>query len=389
MKRSLRIVRVMPFFHLRRGGSVAQALATCSELAARGHDVRVVTSDLDQPAEVARNAWSTRDGFRVWYGKVGLLGRAPPYWQPQLRDPIAACMADADVLCLHVGLTATNSLARRLAVRHAVPYVYNAEGALCPTRLRDKALRKRVFLALFERRTLRDADAIQAVTQKEANDALALGADVSCVHVIPNGVALPTTRTTRETARARLGWPTDEFVILFLGRLSEMKCPDVLLEAAASLLGPGRARLVLAGPDDGMAQLLRARAAQIGVLDRVHLPGLVVGDERENLWSAADVFVLPSRSEGLPLGPLEAAARGLPAIVTRACNLPEIAIEDAGAVVDEGVGPLRAALAEIAGDVNSLRRRSENARSMVGRHFAIGTVVDRLENLYAQLAGRS
>lgn len=388
MKRPLRIVRVMPFFHLRFGGSVAQALATCAELAARGHDVRVVTADLGQPPEVPRDAWSTRDGFQVWYGRVGALGRVPPYWQPQLRAPLAACLPGADVLCLHVGLTMTNSMARRLASRHAVPYVYNAEGALCPTRLRDKALRKRVFLALHERRTLREAAAIHALTQKEAHDAVAQGADPHRVHVVPNGVALPAASPTRAAARGRLGWADDEFVILFLGRLSAMKCPDVLLEASSALLASGRARLVLAGPDDGMAARLRERAAQLGLLDRVHLPGLVTGGARDDLWSAADVFVLPSRSEGLPLGPLEAAARGLPSIVTRACNLPEIASHDAGLVVDDGVAALQAALADVAGNVESRQRRAQNARDMVARHFSLGAVVDRLESLYAQLAGR-
>jgi glycosyltransferase involved in cell wall biosynthesis len=385
MSRRLRIVRVMPFFHASHGGSVTQAVATCRELASRGHHVRVVTSDLAQSAAVPRDTWIERDGFMVWHARVGAFGRVPPYWQPELARPLATCLRDADVLCVNVGLSLTSSLARRLAARHAVPFVYNAEGALCPTRLRDKSLRKRLFLWLHERRTLRVAAAIHAVTTKERDDVVAQGAEPSRVHVIPNGVALPAQPVLRAVARERLGWPANDFVMLFLGRLVAMKGPDVLLAAAVPLLRQGNARLVFAGPDNGMAAALARAAATNGVAERVHFAGVVEGAMTRDHLAGADVFVLPSRSEGLPLGPLEAAAHGLPLLVSPECNLPEVAQCDAGSVVANDATALGRALAEIAGDVELRHRRAQNARRMVAQHFALATVVDRLEGLYTRL----
>lgn len=384
----LRIVRLIPFFHHRWGGCVAQGFATSAALAARGHHVRVLTADIEQPPEVPRDAWVPRDGYQVWYARVGALGRVPPYWQPQLAAPLRTCLRDADVLCVNVGLSLTGAMARKLARGAGVPYVYNAEGALCPVRLRDKALRKRAFLALFERRVLRDAGAIHAVTRKEAADVVAQGADAARVHVVPNAVVVPDGASSRAAARAALGWPADEFVILFAGRLVAMKAPDVLLAAAAPLLRDGRARLVFAGPDDGMVAPLREQAQALGVVARVHFAGLLTGADLVAHWRGADVFVLPSHSEGMPLAALEAAANGLPLIVSEACNLPEVAACNAGAVVRVTTDDVRRALLELAGDVELRSVRAENARSMVVQHFSLPAVVERLERLYAQLAAR-
>ncbi|MCR9248217.1 MAG: glycosyltransferase [bacterium] len=387
MTSGLSIVRVMPFFHLRRGGSVAQAELTCAELGRRGHRVRVVTSDLDQARDIPRDEWFARDGYEVYHASVGKLGRMVPYRQPELHRPLSEACETANLLCTNVGLSWTGALTRRCARAAGLPYVFNAEGALCPVRLRDKRLRKAAFLTLYERRTIREATAIHALTQKDEADAIRQGAVPERVHVIPNGVELPSSPPDRDAARARLGWDGDDFVVLFLGRLTAMKGPDRLLAAALPLLRANRARLVLAGPDDGMANTLTRRAAEHGVLDRVALPGLVTGRERADLWSAADAFALPSASEGLPLGPLEAAAHGAPLLVSPACHLPEVAEFDAGAIVEPDVDTLRAALTELADKPELRQRRSANARRMIAEHFALARVVDRLEALYREVCG--
>ena len=386
MSAPLDIVRVMPFFHLGRGGSVAQAQASCAELARRGHRVRVLTSDLEQAPGVPRDRWLQQDGYDVFYARVSGSGRVPPYRQPGVAHALQHCLPEADVLCLHVGLTMLHARAARMAERSSTPYVYNAEGALCPTRLRDKRVRKAAFLRLFERAVVREADAIHAVTDKEAGDMIAQGAAPNRVHVIPNAVSAPTETVSRTGARRRLGWREDEFVVLYLGRRTAMKSPDVLLEGALELLGQGKMRLVLAGPDEGMAAQLAAIAERHGVADRVAQLDTVVGGQRLDLWSGADLFALPSLSEGLPLGPLEAAAHGLPLLVSPQCNLPQVAEYDAGRIVPVDHVAVGNALAEFVADRETLRRCADGARRMVAEEFALTEIVTRLESLYRELS---
>ena len=119
------------------------------------------------------------------------------------KENLHAALDGADVLCLNVGLTLLNRTAARLAERTGVPYVFNAEGALCPTRLRVKRLRKAAFLRCIERPLLRGAAALQATTAREASDLEQQGADPSRIRIVPNGVVMPAAESTTDRVEQR------------------------------------------------------------------------------------------------------------------------------------------------------------------------------------------
>jgi glycosyltransferase involved in cell wall biosynthesis len=132
--------------------------------------------------------------------------------------------------------------------------------------------------------------------------------------VLPNGVDVEAWRpdeAVRTTVRRELGLK-DEFLWLASGRLEPVKDYPTLLRAMADL--PTSARLVVAGAGWQESEL-RALTRNLGLEQRVHYLGFVPNVCR---WmQAADGFVLSSRWEGLPLGLLEAAACGLPAVATQ------------------------------------------------------------------------
>lgn len=384
--RPLRIVRALPFFSARHGGPVGQARATSRGLAARGHRVVVVTTDLGERDD-DRGAREEVDGCTVVRLPARGLSAVPPYALPRGgRAALASAAADADVLVGNVGLTLWNARLAALASERGLPFVYNAEGALDPVRLAEKRLRKLAFVRCCERGVLARATALQAVTAAERADLIALGADPARVHVIPNGVEAPRDLPTRAAARAALGLPADAVIVLFLGRVHPLKGLDLALAAAAPLLRTdGGRRFWVVGPDDGALADARRRARELGVGAQVAFAGAVAGDERWRWLAAADVFALTSRSEGLPNAALEAAAAGLPLWLSTACHLPEVAAGNAGGVAEPEILPLRAALQPLLDDAALRRRRGENARAMVREHFALERVVDRLEALYMGL----
>lgn len=389
----LRIVRVMPFFRPRYGGSVTHGMAVSARLAERGHDVRIVTTDLGVENGVPRDRWVEESSYRVIYRSTRAVHRIAPYYTPILRAPLSAELAAADLLCLNVGLTMTNVLARRLAKPLGVPYVYNAEGSLCPERLRIKRLGKSLFLRLYERDVLRDAAALHAVTTKEARDLESLGADPRKIHVIPNGVELGAGRDVASGTpfRQRFGVPPDARLLLFLGRLHAIKGIELLLAALDRLRAAlPDAWLVVAGPDDdGTRGRCERLARRLGIDDRVRFAGPVYAERKRAALCAADVLCLPSATEGLPLAALEACAAGLPVLLTPGCNLPEVQAFRAGLVVARSVGAIADGLREMLGSSDTLREMGEAARRMVERHFAIDHVVTRLEELYHEIAARS
>ena len=99
---------------------------------------------------------------------------------------VACNLGEADLLHLSVSFTHMNILGRRLARARGVPFIYTPRGCLDPIRLRERRWSKRAFLALFERRIIRDADALHVLTEQEREQVTSQGGDPGRCFVIPN-----------------------------------------------------------------------------------------------------------------------------------------------------------------------------------------------------------
>lgn len=269
-----------------------------------------------------------------------------------------------------------------------MPYIYNAEGALDPVRLRQKALGKALFLRLYERPLLRAAAAVQALTEVDAGFAVRQSAAAGRVHVIPNMVDVAHWAQPADGKAFRAGHalPPGATVVLFAGRLHALKGLDLLLTALLPALQKRRDLLLaIAGADDGAGAQLQSAADNAGIGAQVRLLGELPATALPAAFAAADLFALTSRSEGLPVAALEAAAAGLPLWISDACRLPEVRQFDAGAVASCDAEALRAAVQPLLADADRRRRCGQNAARMVRERFGIDAVAGRLEALYAEV----
>ena len=150
------------------------------------------------------------------------------------------------------------------------------------------------------------------------------GVDAARLQVIRNGVDTERFRPLPPAeARARLGLSGDP-LLLSVGHLVEVKGHDLTLEALARLAPqwPG-IRLCFVG-DGPLRQSLQARAAALGVADRVRFAGAVPNDQLAAWYSAADLLVLASRSEGWANVLLESMACGTPVVATAVGGTAEV-----------------------------------------------------------------
>jgi poly(glycerol-phosphate) alpha-glucosyltransferase len=146
--------------------------------------------------------------------------------------------------------------------------------------------------------------------------------------------------------------------------------------------------LVIAGPDEGgHLEEIRALASSLGILDRVSFTGLVQGEEKVRLLHSADVFVLPSFSEGLPMSVLESLACGVPVVVTRESNVGDLTADGAGWECGASVDSLAEALgkAVLASDAERAERGAAGRRAVEAR-YAWPSVVRELERACAAYA---
>lgn len=181
---------------------------------------------------------------------------------------------------------------------------------------------------------LRGADGVVAVSQELADRVVDLGADPGRVRVIIDGVDREVFRPgDRAEARAALCFLPDTRHLLFVGNLVSVKGIDVLLDACARLpAGVGPWQLHLVGEGELRGELAR-RADRAGIGDRVLFHGGRPHHELPTWFRAADLFVLASRSEGIPNVLLESAACATPFVATRVGGIPEIAAFGASRLV--------------------------------------------------------
>lgn len=221
---------------------------------------------------------------------------------------------------------------------------------------------------------LAGADAITVVSQK-MYDTLGAMADIDMdrVHLVPNGIDPDFWHPApepRPQGRTMMG----------AGRLEVVKGFDILVAAFAKIAQDfPDARLVIAGKG-ARGEDLRQQVAAAGLSDRVDFLGLLDREALRAAYHDADLFVMPSRSEGFPIALLEAMATGLPFVAANVGGVREIATEQSGnCVPPEDVAALSHALAV------ALGRTDLQAAGQAARQRAAGFSVKQAECRYVGL----
>jgi glycosyltransferase involved in cell wall biosynthesis len=295
-----------------------------------------------------------------------------------------------DVLHLH-GVWETALVAAAAAARGAGrPYCVTPHGMLDPWCLQQRALKKRVALALAFGRMLNGAAFLHTLNTDERDLLGPLGLRAPA-EVIPNGVflseidPLPAPGTFR-AAHAELG--SDPY-ILFLSRLHFKKGLDHLADAFAAVLKAiPTARLVVAGPDDGEREPFERRARDRGVAARTHLVGPLYGRDKIAAYVDASVFCLPSRQEGFSVAITESLACGTPVVISPECHFPEVRDAQAGLIAPLDPALIASELLRVLGDASLAKRMSAAGRRLVEERYTWPRIAQVCVDAYGRHASR-
>lgn len=295
---------------------------------------------------------------------------------PRLRTEIRAFRPDV----VHLHSTKAGLIGRPVARSAGVRVLYTPHGTSWHYTGRVVG---RIQLAL-ERLLRRLTDGLLAVCPEEARAFVdEVGFPSARVRVIRNGVPLPSRArlgAERRRVRAAHEIPGDETWAVFVGRLTREKGLDVLLHALEAPVGLGGLLVVGEGPERDALEALATRAS---------LPVRFCGyhEDVSGFLAAADVFVQPSRSEGLPFSLLEAMAHGLPVVCSDVGGMRS-AVGDGGRVVPaDDPRALATSLRRMARDGDTRRALGEAARSRVAREFGVGGMMEALHEAYDEACG--
>jgi glycosyltransferase involved in cell wall biosynthesis len=246
-------------------------------------------------------------------------------------------------------------------------------------------------LSLYPRRSRRTiealcgAEGIVAVSHDLKERIVAHGADPDRAQVVYDGIDSKRFHPgPQDLARARLAGELEARgpLVLFIGNLLPVKGLDVLIEAFARLAGQGAqftGILIGQGP---LRSKLEDQIARQELRGRVKLLGPRPHDQLPDWYRAADLFVLPSHSEGVPVVLLEAAACGTPFVASRVGGIPEIAHLGRSRLVP--AGDARALAQAILDSLAERTRPAQDARDAVRSHSeAVSDLVDFFERILA------
>lgn len=367
-------------------------------LGARGHTVRVLTSDLRRefpwerlPANVPRRettAFGTVERLPAW----SLPG---PLHYPFLRGFARALdRSGAEVVHVHTYGTQQVAIADRHRRRRGVPYVLAAH--FHPITSMQGGGARRRLRRFYDRRiggpNLAHASRLLVESREEERLLRQLGHPLPPVRVVPPGYTPLPAPPPPGTFALRYGIPGP--YVLFVGRLAPNKGLRELVEAFAALAHDDPAvTLVLVGDDGGVeaevVRQARARDLERRIVRTGYVPddALLAGAFRD-----AGLFVLPSEYEAFGLVLLEAMAQGTPVLSTRVGGIPEF-VEDGKAgrlVPPHDDFALAEALRALWADPEARRRMGAYGRDTVVPRYSWDGLVRELEGIYREvLDGRS
>jgi D-inositol-3-phosphate glycosyltransferase len=316
------------------GGMNVYVRALASALAHAGVQVDVLTraEHAEQPPVIV-----VEPGFRVLHVEAGPRAPVPRSQFPELVGPFTDAARDAMERCgtrydvVHANYWVSGAVGHRLKHELGLPLVttfHSLERVKAEVGLDDEvALRPRV-----EAEVVRCADLVIASTADEREQlVLHYGADPERIEIVPQGVdAALFAPADRAEAKRALGLGSAP-VLLFVGRIQPLKGADLAVRSLAAMSDRRAVLLVVGGPSgpDGEVELARLRAlvAELGLESRVRFVPPQPHERLARYYQAADVCVVPSRSESFGLVALEAAACGTPVVASNVGGL-QVVVDD-------------------------------------------------------------
>jgi len=383
--RSLNLVMGSGSLYAKSSGPYLAVKGLADTLGRLGHEVTVIGT---------RDRWRSPQPSEYGSARAMAFGQVGPYslhYAPGLGRWLDRAALPADIVSLYGLWLHSNHRLAKWAVGRNTPYLIAPSGNLSPVALNISRWKKKLSYHWFGRDLLARVSVFQALAPGEVDDIRSYGLKQPIV-LIPNGVDVREHPEAEEKANAIRARFDSEKILLFLGRLHPIKGIDMLLTAWSAL---GRAkegwRLAIAGPDNGSHKAqLEAMVRELNIGESVTFVGPQHGEDKAAWFMASDLFVLPSRSEGFAMTPLEALSFGKPLLLTTACDFPQARLAGAALEVEPTATAIRQGLQDALSMTDDQRRAmGEIGYRLVCKQFSQETIAQELTKVYHWMRGEA
>ena len=350
-----------------------------------GHIIDLMEGQPEQNCEV-HFAYSPRrvdDYFqkRIETLPLDLLTQIPmrrlPHWSDiAASKAILRCIHEHGPFdIIHAHSTKAGGICRIGTIKTQASIVYTPNGIYSMNMTSNAVLRRAI--QFVECRLAKQSDAIVAVSPEEQQHMVRIGLPADRIHMVPNGLR-PISWPSRASVRMQLGIPEDQLLFGFLGRLVAQKNPQLLLRAFAIVKDIPAIRLVIVGVGD-LESDCRQLARELKIEDQIYWLGYRTAPEA---MPAFDVFMMPSRYEGMPYVMMEALSLGLPVVATPVGGTSLAIQNDENGFIVPFDSPEAMANAMRSLSKDNIRATMSTAALHKSRDFSVDLMVERTNDIY-------
>ena len=362
------------------GGTAERILQLSREFPKVGIDSEVLTLDLGLTEDILKTL------------KTGSVHSVPclseRFFLPSITlntlNTIKNSVRNVDLIHIMGHWSIINALAYIFARYFKKHYVFCPAGTLI-IHGRSKII-KHIYNLIIGKSIIKNASAYIASTKDEVEIINKNGGINRKIKIITNGIEsnnLPVFNDNSFRSKYKLG---DAPFLLFIGTFSSIKGPDLLLKAFKRLQHSFPSyHLVFAGKSRGMLKDLKKYVKTSDLEGKVHFIGFLDNIDKFHAYHAADLLVVPSRSEVISMVALEAGLASTPVLITDKCGFNELSKINGGVVVAATVEGIERGLINIFSDIDKLKLMGRNLRKYVIKNFIWETIIDKYIRLFNQI----
>ena len=391
----MKILHVAHFFYpcLSAGGVVNASYQIASKQA-EDNEVKVITSDsCKERLKFPKGRYDVDvNGIKVDYFrnlsnrfKLATMLDTPLYAPFRIKN----CIRDYDIVHIHEHRQTLAILAAHYARKNNIPYIVQAHGSVLP--FFQKEGLKNLFDKAFGFRILHNASCVFALTEVEKEQYMKMGVEEERIEIVPLGINLEEYENLPEHGqfRSRFNICDDDKLILFVGRLHEIKGLDLLMDSFNDFIKNegnddecSSIKLAIVGPDDGYLSHLEEKVGEYSLEENVIVTGPLYNDEKRQALVDCDLFVMPSKYESFTTSGLEAMACGKPLVLTKNNHIHDWVDGNVGIACDDNNDSLRKALEKMLFDEDLAKAYGENGKRLIAEKYNWDIINKQILDIY-------
>ena len=293
----------------------------------------------------------------------------------------------SDVVHIINNFSLLNILSIIFCLISKTPYIYSPCGAL--TAVGKNIFIKKIYNLFFLNMICKNASYIFAITKKELEEINNFSQTTSKTILLPNGIWKESKKETISVDNyklSKMGLPAK--YILFVGRLSVIKGPDILLEAFLKSKIKYEFSLIYAGPDENMKKKMLNNLKKNPFKNNIIFLGSVSSEKRDFLMKNAFLTVIPSRKEAMSMVALESSLMGTPFLASQFCGLDDFEENSSGYICKGDSESISLKLDFLLKDIDALLEVGENAHNYVLSSYTWESIIDKMDSYLKRLINK-